>query len=112
MSPTETFIAIAIEMLCGAAGALAVRWWWSGLGLAKTTSVLAGMVGGFALTFAAAQIPGIGHLVGHVETAADSVMHGIGGLTPTVLIGVGVSGLLGGAILTAVLGLIRNGSNG
>ena len=64
------------------------------------------------MTFVAAQIPGIGHLVGHVETAADSVMQGIGGLTPTVLIGVGVAGLLGGAILTAILGLIRNGSNG
>lgn len=63
------------------------------------------------MTFVAAQIPGIGHLVGHVETAADSVMHGIGGLTPAVLIGVGVAGLLGGAILTAILGLIRSGSN-
>lgn len=41
-----------------------------------------------------------------------AVMRGMGGLTPAVLIGVGVSGLLGGAMLTAVLGLIRNSANG
>ena len=111
MSPTEAVIAIAIEMLCGAAGALAVRWWWPGLGLTRITTVLAGMVGGFVLTFVAAQIPGIGHLVGHAENAANSVMRGVGGLTPAILVGVGVSGLLGGALLVAVLGLIRNGAN-
>jgi hypothetical protein len=108
MSPTETVIAIAIEMLCGAAAALAARWWWPGLGLAKVTTILAGMAGGFALTFVAAQIPGIGHLVGHVESVTDSVMRGIGGLTPAVLIGVGVSGLLGGVILTVIVGFIGN----
>ncbi|PAP95205.1 hypothetical protein CIT31_14160 [Mesorhizobium wenxiniae] len=107
MSPTETVIAIAIEILCGAAGALAVRWWWPSLELTKIAAVLAGMAGGFALTFVAAQIPGIGHLVGHAENAADSVMRGLGGLTPAVLIGVGVSGLLGGVVLMTVLGLIR-----
>lgn len=108
MSPTGTVIAIAIEMLCGTAGALAVRWGWPELGLTRLIAILTGMVGGFVLTFVAARIPGIGHLVGHVETAADSVMHGIGGLTPAVLIGVGIAGLLGGAILTALFGLIRN----
>jgi hypothetical protein len=113
MSTTETVTAIAIEMACGAAGARAVRCWWPRLGfITKTTTLLTGVVGGFALTFIAAQIPGIGHLVGHVETAADSAMRGVGGLTPAVLIGVGVSGLPGGVILMAVLGLIRNRANG
>ena len=109
MSPTETVIAIAIEAFCGVAGAFAVRWW-RGPELTRITTVLAGVVGGIVLTFVAAEIPGIGHLVGHVETAADSVMHGIGGLTPAVLIGVGVSGLLGGAILMTALGMIRGGT--
>lgn len=112
MSPTETAIAIVVEMLCGAAGALAVRWWWLDLGLSRITTILVGMAGGFALTFVAARIPGIGHLVGHVEYAADSIMREMGGLTPAVLIGVGVAGLLGGALLTAVLGLIRYRANG
>lgn len=108
MSPTETVIAVAVEMLCGALGALAVRWWWPGLRLARATAILAGMAGGFALTFVAARIPGIGYLVGHVENAADSVMRGTGGLTPAVLIGVGVAGLLGGAILAPIVGVIGN----
>ena len=107
MSPTETAIAIAIEMLCGAAGALPCGGG-ARVGFARITAVLAGMVGGFALTFAAAQVPGIGHLLGHVETAANSVLRATGGLTPAVLIGVGVSGLLGGAVAMLVLGFIRN----
>ncbi|MDQ2634756.1 MAG: hypothetical protein M3Y43_03150 [Pseudomonadota bacterium] len=110
MTATETFIAVAIEMVCGAAGALAMRWWWPGLGLGRIITVPAGMIGGFALTFVAARIPGIGHLVGHIENAADSAMRGVGGLTPAVLVGVGVAGLLGGALLVALLGLIRRAS--
>lgn len=112
MSPTETAIAIAIEMFCGAAAALAVRRWWPDVGLTKIATVLVGMAGGLTLTFIAAQIPGVGHLVGHVENVADSATRGIGGLTLAVLIGVGVSGLLGGAILMAVLGLVSNRANG
>jgi len=112
LSSTATVIAIAIEMLCGVVGALAVGWWWPRLGLTKIRTALIGMVGGFALTFVATQLPDIGHLVGHVENAADSTMRGVGGLTPAVLIGVGVSGLLGGGILMAVQALIRSRSNG
>jgi hypothetical protein len=111
MSPTGAVIALAIEALCGVAGAFAVRVWWPSLAATRITTVLAGMVGGVALTFIASKIPGIGHLVGHVEAAADAVMQGVGGLTPAVLIGVGVSGLLGGAILMAVLGLVRSVSD-
>lgn len=106
MSPAEAAIAIIVEMLCGAAGAFAARWRWSGLGLTRIATILADMVGGLALTFVAARIPGIGSLVGHVENAADSVMRGTGGLTPAVLVGVGVAGLLGGAILTAIVGFV------
>ena len=109
MSPTEAVIAIAIEALCGVAGAFAVRVWWPRLAPTTITTVLAGMVGGIALTFIAAQIPGIGHLVGQVEAAANAVMQGTGGLTPAVLVGIGVSGLLGGAILMAALGLKSSG---
>jgi hypothetical protein len=111
MSPIEAVIAIAIEAVFGIAGAVTIRRWWPGPGYTRTTTVLAGMIGGVVLTFFAAHVPGIGHLVGHVETAADSVMLGIGGLTPAVLIGIGVSGLLGGAILMVALNLIRSGSS-
>ena len=108
MSPTEAVLAIVIEMFCGAAGALAVRWSWPNPGFNKITAVLAGMVGGLAMTYVAARIPGVGHFVGHVESTADSIIRGVGGLTPAVLVGIGVSGVLGGIILTVIVGFIRN----
>lgn len=108
MVPADTATAIAIELLCGAAGALAVRWRVSGLRFGAFTTVIVGMIGGYAFTLLAAHVPGIGRFVGNVENAADSAIRGTGGLTPAILIGVGISGLLGGIILTIVVALFRN----
>jgi len=108
MVPAETATAVAIELLCGAAGALAVRWRYRGLRLGVVATIVVGAVGGYAMTLLAARIPGIGRFIGHTENAADSVMNGIGGFTPAVLIGVGISGLLGGVVLTIVIALLRN----
>jgi hypothetical protein len=66
------------------------------------------MIGGYALTLLATHIPGISRFVGHVQNAADSAMRGIGGLTPAVLMGVGISGLLGGVVLAIVVAFFRN----
>jgi hypothetical protein len=103
MALAQTATAIAIELLCGAAGALAVRWRHRAPRLGVAATAVIGMIGGFVFTLLAAHVPGIGRFVGHVENTADSVMHGIGGLTPAILIGVGISGLLGGAILAFVI---------
>lgn len=104
----NTATAIAIEVLCGAAGALAVRWKVSGLRLGALATVIVGMIGGYGFTLLAAQVPGIGRFVGTVENVTDSTMRGIGGLTPAILIGVGISGLLGGILLTAAVALFRS----
>jgi hypothetical protein len=104
----DTATAIAIELFCGAAGALAVRWRYPGFGLGAFVAIIVGMIGGYAFTILAAHVPGIGRFVGQVENAADSTMRETGGLTSTILIGVGISGLLGGAILAFIVAVLRN----
>lgn len=106
----EAVFLLIVEAVCGAAGGLAVSAWLRNLSLGITRSTLTGAVGGLILTFVAARIPGIDRLVGHVENAADAVTRHTGGLTPTVLAGVGIAGVLGGVLLTMLVGLARNRS--
>ncbi|TKT69090.1 hypothetical protein [Aquamicrobium sp. LC103] len=112
MSGFELAVALAIEIVCGGAGGLAVGWWLRNLSLGTAANALTGAAGGLALTWLAARIPGVGRFVGHVESAADSAIQGVGGLTPAVLVGVGISGLLGGAALTALVGFFRSRAAG
>lgn len=56
----------------------------------------------------AAQIPGLAGFVGHVGSAIDATARGAGGLTPGLLAGVGVAGLIGGIALICLVGFTRN----
>ena len=82
MFTAATVVPIIIEIVCGAAGGVAVGW-------------------------LAALIPGVGGFVGHVEQAADATTQSMGALTPAVLVGVGIAGLLGGILLTAFIRVVR-----
>ena len=107
-----SIIPIVIEMICGAAGGMAVAHWAKGLSLALPDSALTGIIGGLALTWLAGRTPGVSRFVGHVERAADAAVQAVGGYTPAVLVGVGIAGLLGGVLLTVVVGLVRKSASG
>ena len=64
-----------------------------------------GAIGGLALTWLAAHTPGLEQFV---EEEAGTAVEGLGGLSPELLVGVGIAGLLGGALLVTILGLVRN----
>jgi hypothetical protein len=66
-----------------------------------------GAIGGLALTWLTARTAGLEQFVEDVEEAGTAA-EGLGPLTPELLLGVGVAGLLGGALLVTVLGLVRN----
>ena len=108
MSAFETFVALIVEIACGAAGGLALGRLMRGVSLGAKTNALTGAIGGLALTWLAARLPGVGRFVGHVERAADATAGSVGGLTPAVLVGVGIAGLLGGIVLTAFAGFISS----
>ncbi len=107
MSGLETATMLLVEMICGAAGAIAAGRLWRGIDLGWRSIACIGMLGGLVFTMLAANVPGLGRFVGHVEHAADTAMLGAGGLTLTVLIGVGVAGLVGGIISIGLVGLAK-----
>lgn len=112
MFTAGSIIPIIIEMVCGAAGGMAVAHWARGLRLALPRSALSGIVGGLALTWLAGRTPGVSRFVGHVERAADATVQAVGGYTPEILVGIGIAGLLGGVLLTVIAGLVRTSASG
>lgn len=97
----QTIIPILIEAICGAAAGLAVGHWVNSASLGRAINALAGAVGGLILTWLVARTPGVERLVGGAAGAAGPL------LSPTLIIGVGVAGLLGGVIFVLALGLLR-----
>ena len=108
MSGPAFAITLLIEIICGAAGGLAVGRWLPRYSLGSRTNVSTGAVGGLIFIWLAAGIPGVGRFVGYVESAAETTLRGVGGLTPTILVGAGIAGLLGGLALTSLIGFVRN----
>ncbi|BCG93468.1 hypothetical protein MesoLj131a_23320 [Mesorhizobium sp. 131-2-1] len=108
MGVVETAVALTIEVVCGAAAGLALGRWTT-LGLGAKVDALTGAIGGLALTWLAGHVPGVGPFVGKVESAVDATARGVGVLTPAILVGVGVAGLLGGFVLTACIAFTLGG---
>lgn len=103
-------VTLLIEIVCGAFGGIAMGRWLPHRGFGTTIDACAGAVGGLVFTWLAARIPGVGRLVGYVETAIDGAVQGTGGITPLVLVGAGIAGLVGGSALILLLGLMRRRS--
>jgi hypothetical protein len=107
MPGAASSILLLIEFLCGAAGGIALGRWARSYSFGVTVDGLIGGIGGLLLVWPASGIPGIGRFIGQVENAADAAMRGIGGLTPAILIGTGITGLLGGLVLIVLAGFVR-----
>jgi hypothetical protein len=103
----ESGVLLVIEFVCGAAAGIALGRWVPGYSLGKMADGLIGGLGGLILVWPATRIPGVGRFVGHVENAADATIRGVGGLTPAILVGTGIVGILGGIVLTLLAGFVR-----
>lgn len=108
MPSAETMVPIIVEIICGAAGGVFLGWLFRRFSLGTFLNVVVGAAGGLLLTWLAGRVPGLGRFVGRVEQAADAAAQSMGGLSPGILVGVGVAGLLGGLLLTLLAGLARN----
>ena len=100
----EFLIPIIIEVVTGAASAVFVGNVVPPLSFGPWKNAAIGAIGGLALTWLAARTPGLEQFVEDVEEVGMSAE----GLSPELLVGVGVAGLLGGALLVTILGLVRN----
>lgn len=99
MLSAATIVSLMIEAICGAVGGLAVGRWANNVSLGPLINALAGAIGGLILTWLVAHTPGIDRFV--ASTAALSQPE------PVLMIGVGISGLLGGVLFTLALGFLR-----
>ena len=107
MSEFASAILLVIEFVCGAASGIALGRGVPGFSLGRIVDGLVGGLGGLILVWPATRVPGVGRFIGHVGNAADATMRGVGGLTPAMLIGAGIVGLLGGIVLTMLAGFVR-----
>ena len=104
MLTAEFLIPIIIEAVTGAASAVFVGNVVPPLSFGPWKNAAIGAIGGLALTWLATRTPGLEQFVEDIEEAGASAQ----GLSPELLVGVGVAGLLGGALLVTILGLMRN----
>jgi hypothetical protein len=100
MLAAEFWIPIVIEIVTGAMSAAFIANLVQPLSFGFWRNVAIGAVGGVVLAWLTARTPG---LEAYVEA-----MPGETALSPDLLVGVGVAGLIGGALFVAVAGLLRN----
>ena len=107
MFTIEIVVPLIVEAVCGAVAGMAAGKWSRRAVFGLGGDALAGAAGGLALTWLAARIPGVGRFVGGVGSALDAATQSTGGLSVSLLVGVGVAGLLGGLIVVLLAGLVR-----
>ncbi len=105
MTESEFALLFAVEAACGAAGGVAASRW-TKAGVSRAASMFAGAFGGVLLAWLTGFVPSLARFVGYVETAGDATLRATGGLTPGMLVGAGIAGLLGGTLLAGVVGLV------
>ena len=108
MFAAEFLVPIIIEIVTGAASAVFIGNVVPPVSFGPWKNAAIGAIGGLALTWLTARVPGLEQFVEDVEEAGAAAAEGVGSLSPELLAGVGVAGLLGGALLVTVLGLVRN----
>jgi hypothetical protein len=99
----EAIVAIIVQLVGGAVGGNGIAAVLKQVNLGPVGNSIAGAIGGWAGTWLAGMIPGLSGLVGAAAGAA-----GTGGLDFGALAGQGLTGLVGGGLLTAIAGLIKN----
>jgi hypothetical protein len=90
-------ILLVIEFVCGAAAGITLGRRVPSFSLGRVTDGLIGGIGGLLFVWPSARIPGVGRFIGNLAT----------GLTPTMIIGAGIAGVLGGLILILLIGFVR-----
>ncbi len=104
MTTAQQLVPIVIEIVTGAASGMFIGNVIPPLSFGLWKNAGIGAIGGVVLTWLTSHTPGLEKFVEYVEQPG---MEG-DALSPELLVGVGVAGLLGGALLVTIAGLLRN----
>jgi hypothetical protein len=100
----DALVPIIVQLVGGGIGGNVIAQIVKSLNLGPVGNSIAGAIGGLILTWIAGRIPGLDGLVGAVASGTGSA----GGLDAGALAGQGISGIVGGAGLTAIVAAIKN----
>ncbi|WEJ59590.1 hypothetical protein [Devosia sp. FJ2-5-3] len=99
----DVIVPILVQLIAGAAGGNVIGQLAKSIQLGTAGNTIVGIIGGLAGTWLAGIIPGLDGLVR--AGAADGVASG---LDLGALAGQGATGLIGGGLLTAIVGAIKS----
>jgi len=94
----EMLVSLIVQLVTGAVGGVGTARAGKNVDLGNTGNTIAGAIGGVATTWLATYIPGLAGMVGNAGGTLDIGM----------LVGQAVTGLVGGGVLTAIVGAIKN----
>ncbi|KRA97236.1 DNA methyltransferase [Devosia sp. Root685] len=96
----EVLVPILVQLIGGGAGGNVIGQLAKNLSLGTSGNTIVGAIGGLVVTWLAGRIPGLDTLVGAAA--------GTGGLDLGALAGQGATGLVGGGVLTAIVGIVKS----
>jgi len=102
----ETIVPLLVQLIAGAAGGNVIGQVIKQLNLGPVGNSVAGAIGGLAATWLASKVPGLDGLVGMAGAAGAAPA--AGGLNGGALAGQAVTGLVGGGVLSAIIGAIKS----
>lgn len=100
----EVIVPLLFQLITGAAGGNVIGQISKSLNLGTGWNSVVGAIGGLAGPWLASIVPEIASLVTATPGAPDS----LGGIDLGALAGQGAMGLIGGGVLTAIVGLIKS----
>ncbi len=100
----EAIIPILVQLIGGGVGGNGLAAVMKKLSLGPAGNTIAGAIGGWLGTWLAGMVPGLDGIVKGMAATGDAAA----GLDIGALAGQGVTGIVGGALLTAIAGAIKN----
>ena len=104
-------VGLIVQLVLGAIGGVGTGKAVKSVDLGQMGNIIAGIVGGVGLPALAGLIPGLEMLSSFGGAAAADTAAAAGGLDIGSLVGQGVGGLVGGGLLTAIVGAIKNATS-
>ncbi len=100
----EVIVPLLVQLIGGGAGGNVVGQLIKQLNLGTLGNTVAGALGGVGGTWLATMIPGLSGMLGSAAVAGGTSA----GMDFSALAGQGVAGLVGGGVLTAIAGFVKN----